>query len=486
MNALIRVICFTWLFTLPLVVLGQGWSSPIYIATQSGASGSVDTYIGSGGIIHCVWINGTGSFSNVFYSFSADNGMNWSPPMNVSENTLYSVSKPTIVVDYMERVYVAYSLILAPEYIVSKIRIKTPLGWSNITDLAPTYINASIKDMVVDSDNVVWVFLFWGGYEGSMFYSKIINCSISPFNQVELPVDVSFNISGCVVDSNNDIHCVGTLRYPGDSVYSIARVAYFTYNSHSNQWNAPYDFGFDYCYYCSLDLDSNQSPRIVWREETLQGPIGIYYTMFYANTWLTPTMIADNNGSGQVIRVDNNNVAYLVQREYIGDGANRLYYLSIYNSVNWIQEIIFPPISVLGKHSFLIFNNTMYVFYTSGDDIYASVCFTKKSISPSENEDYDNGSLIGECIAISAYPNPFSSNITFSVESKVGKITSIYIYNIKGQVVRKLNPIIQGKTSSRYEWNGMDNIGNLCSKGIYLCKIECNGDSMVYRIIKSQ
>lgn len=89
-------------------------------------------------------------------------------------------------------------------------------------------------------------------------------------------------------------------------------------------------------------------------------------------------------------------------------------------------------------------------------------------------------------IELSVYPNPFNSHITFSVESKVGKITSLDIYNIKGQVVRKLNPIIQGKTNTRYEWNGRDNIGNLCSKGIYLCKIGCNGDSMVYRIIKSQ
>ncbi len=70
------------------------------------------------------------------------------------------------------------------------------------------------------------------------------------------------------------------------------------------------------------------------------------------------------------------------------------------------------------------------------------------------------------------YPNPFnSSHGQANIELKVkdNEIATLYIYNVRGQVVRSFNNIVSGERT--IHWDGKDVKGNRCSNGIYFYKL---------------
>ncbi|MCK9312007.1 MAG: T9SS type A sorting domain-containing protein, partial [Bacteroidales bacterium] len=78
------------------------------------------------------------------------------------------------------------------------------------------------------------------------------------------------------------------------------------------------------------------------------------------------------------------------------------------------------------------------------------------------------------------YPNPFSSSITIDYNVPVNGKVMVEIYNLYGQLIKRLvdeNQSSAGKHSA--EWNA----SNLAD-GLYLCKIVINGNIKMYRILK--
>ncbi|MDD4290281.1 MAG: T9SS type A sorting domain-containing protein, partial [Patescibacteria group bacterium] len=75
----------------------------------------------------------------------------------------------------------------------------------------------------------------------------------------------------------------------------------------------------------------------------------------------------------------------------------------------------------------------------------------------------------------SNYPNPFNieTKIIFNLRNH-SKI-DLCIYNIRGQLVKKI--ISSQLKSGNYEiiWDGKDNNFNNCSSGIYICRVNVNG-----------
>jgi hypothetical protein len=74
-------------------------------------------------------------------------------------------------------------------------------------------------------------------------------------------------------------------------------------------------------------------------------------------------------------------------------------------------------------------------------------------------------------ISVSAYPNPFNSELTISFSlAQVGpRQVKILIYNIKGQVIKTwaLDPL-----TTQITWDGRDENGNPVSSGIYFYRIQ--------------
>ena len=81
------------------------------------------------------------------------------------------------------------------------------------------------------------------------------------------------------------------------------------------------------------------------------------------------------------------------------------------------------------------------------------------------------------------YPNPFnpSTTITFDVVNE-GDV-KIDIYNIKGQHVKSLVNDNYQSGKYRVEWNGIDDIGNTVSSGVYLYQMSVNEFTFTNKMI---
>ena len=96
-----------------------------------------------------------------------------------------------------------------------------------------------------------------------------------------------------------------------------------------------------------------------------------------------------------------------------------------------------------------------------------------------ESDNGHNGNSFIPNIAVlhNNYPNPFNptTTISFSIpeESKV----ELAVFNIKGQKVKILANNDFDKGNHSVVWNGNDDTGKPVSSGVYLYKLNVNGNS---------
>lgn len=113
--------------------------------------------------------------------------------------------------------------------------------------------------------------------------------------------------------------------------------------------------------------------------------------------------------------------------------------------------------------------------FTSFSNIGTEV---KYGISSSRNTPADF-ELLGN------YPNPFnpSTTIKIRVNSNIQGDYEIRIYNIAGQIVRRLTLKIRGKGQYEIIWNGQDDKGNSLSSGIYFYGIDIMDKVLVGKMV---
>ncbi|MBC8384904.1 MAG: T9SS type A sorting domain-containing protein [Candidatus Cloacimonetes bacterium] len=78
------------------------------------------------------------------------------------------------------------------------------------------------------------------------------------------------------------------------------------------------------------------------------------------------------------------------------------------------------------------------------------------------------------------YPNPFNptTTISFNLSAENCEVAELSIYNVKGQKVRTFtNQQITNSTNQQILWDGTDNNNNPISSGVYLYKLNVNGQT---------
>lgn len=85
---------------------------------------------------------------------------------------------------------------------------------------------------------------------------------------------------------------------------------------------------------------------------------------------------------------------------------------------------------------------------------------------------------------LSIHPNPFSSQSTISISVPRELMLDICIYNLKGQVVRRLYHAQKGAGDHVIEWDGRDANGSEVAQGIYLIRSEMEGKSFIKKVTK--
>lgn len=82
------------------------------------------------------------------------------------------------------------------------------------------------------------------------------------------------------------------------------------------------------------------------------------------------------------------------------------------------------------------------------------------------------------------YPNPFSEELHYSVDSKSVTTASVTIYNLKGQAVYRENLVLNAGESS-FSWNGRDEQDQIPPAGIYFIRIQSKNSSTTVKAIKT-
>jgi hypothetical protein len=87
------------------------------------------------------------------------------------------------------------------------------------------------------------------------------------------------------------------------------------------------------------------------------------------------------------------------------------------------------------------------------------------------------------------YPNPFNPSTTIRYDIPVGSGTvpvKVFIYDIRGRLVRKL--VDQEKESGSYQvhWAGRDDNGQQVSSGVYLYRIEAGDFLSTRKMVMSE
>ncbi len=79
------------------------------------------------------------------------------------------------------------------------------------------------------------------------------------------------------------------------------------------------------------------------------------------------------------------------------------------------------------------------------------------------------------------YPNPFNPKTTINFAVKDGETAQLFIYNVKGQVVKSYPDFETGAHS--IEWNGKDDLGKQVGSGLYFYRLNSATTSQIRRMI---
>ncbi len=86
-------------------------------------------------------------------------------------------------------------------------------------------------------------------------------------------------------------------------------------------------------------------------------------------------------------------------------------------------------------------------------------------------------------VMISAYPNPFTNQITFTAFNKKPAIVSLTIYNIKGQ---KIKEIIKNSRNSREMgiiWDGTNDHNSSVASSVYFARMSYSGKNVSKKLV---
>jgi len=81
------------------------------------------------------------------------------------------------------------------------------------------------------------------------------------------------------------------------------------------------------------------------------------------------------------------------------------------------------------------------------------------------------------------YPNPFNPSTTIAYDLPEDSMVQINVYNVKGQLVKKLIDKSQSVGSHSIIWNGQDTVGNSCASGVYYYKLTSKGKSITKKML---
>jgi hypothetical protein len=456
----------------PPTIYAQQWTDPINISNSTDVDGFPDICVDTNGILHCVWRKSiNNSTRKIYYSKSPDQGETWSNPIKLSASNTGSATKPKIVCDNNNRLYVVY-----------KYDINNPAGeniwftkffgynWTVPVTIADGYPGLFLEELTVDNNNRVYV--FWRYFDHKFHYRYYKNYTWSevfcPFGQ--FPDSYWINIIESKSDTNNNLHCIGRYR---EQEQDTLKAAYYFYDYTNDIWSEPKIIGTLLSdVFQDISVDAGANPYMVWRGvfEGPSGPDATFYKYKTANQWAETEIIVEDPWA-QKIDIINNNV-FLADKEKEGEIKKIIFYKKdIYNQ--WEGQVVMVC-DFFNIHKLFHDQEYLYILISGkidNEDILDAY-IVKTPIDSLISSINKINSLNTKVISLNQnYPNPFGNATEINFELNSSGKTKLLIMKLTGVIVKQYDfgKIQKGKYN--ITWTGTDNKGNKLSPGIYYYRL---------------
>jgi hypothetical protein len=138
-----------------------------------------------------------------------------------------------------------------------------------------------------------------------------------------------------------------------------------------------------------------------------------------------------------------------------------------------------PPVTVVpglntANEMFLVYFH--YMLHQAGDENYDMESLITASLSEALERNNES---------IKVYPNPAESEVNLSIPSKIGSQITCFIYDSKGEIVRKLTQTEITTEKSTITWDGKNEAGSDVRPGIYFFSVNAGGEFMNAKVVKN-
>lgn len=465
-------------FVFAITSYSQQWTEPVKINTLQGYNNNPDFCIDKNGTLHCVWsYKIEKNHRLIYYSKSVDDGITWSIPENVSQNTSLWMENPHIVADSQNNLHLTYDYNTGnPGGTLIVYRKFNGQNWSETDTVSTDWPGARHNRLVIDNSDKLYCFWFHEYENGTTFYRILEN---EQWGGVMMVYDNnnSYFLAKAIVDSINVIHMSGYHFYNGQTSYD-QEIVYSTYKN--LVWSDLTEVSQDYQPWVGNDiaLDKELNPHIVWRQtvsNTIPANDGTLYSKLNENIWTYPEIIVEDP-SDQAIAIDKNNKVHIVDNEKFEDGYRFVHYQLVNNE--WVGELIDED--KYGNFLNKMFYQDGYLYLGSakpdtvvGSNVKSSILIRKYEITT-----YIENNYTPVFNSFKIYPNPSSGNTTISYTLEEARHTEIKIYNLAGELLKTVLNKKQAPGMYKNIWNGKDKNGKEVSPGLYLVRLQAGRQIM--------
>ena len=459
------------------------WAPPVNISNTPYGSFDPDMAIGPDGHIHVVWpdYSRLGSFDWRDILYAVYDGYEWSEPVQVSAyDTTYSYTCH-IAVDSTGRPHVVWNhravFIDADIYYAAL----TDSGWIEPLNLTTHYSTSATPDIAIDGNgniHVVWADYYYGNYDifhryfnGNM-WTDFVNVSNDP-------IDSAWPQIGA--DSENNLHMTWEQLSGGgidcEILYSLFNEISWSPSQNISQNPALQSTDPD------IALDSFDNPHIVWRQTIGGFYCEIYYNYFNGEEWMEPEDITNLGLRSDYpsLAINSQDVKCMLFSISSQQGDQYVNYTFGLNSHWTYPDTVFDDYICCHSTIAIDDNDVLHACIILAFNIYGDIGYTyfrqTNSVEEIPNE------LPSNYLSIYSYPNPFnkSTRIFFSVP-RISKV-NLNVYNIYGQLIKKLaNSSLPAGEHICY-WNGTDQLGREVSGGVYFIQFLVNEESTVRKAV---
>jgi hypothetical protein len=216
----------------------------------------------------------------------------------------------------------------------------------------------------------------------------------------------------------------------------------------------------------------------------------------YTNNYLDHLVLFSPNHESHLyeIQTDPHNPEFVFQLEYplnmylyyediifasplmLGSRVTFLYDISGEVTGTITHETYFEEYSQ--NYSFIYETNSTTYMYNIGR---SHLSLYELNITPISADD---PAIIPPDMAFANFPNPFNTETTFAINlPDIEDDAVIELYNIKGQLIRKLEVPPSEDSVTHITWDGRDSKGRVVASGIYLAKLRNGSETQTHRVV---